>query len=102
MTQKKKPKTATSASAEREGLTVSAAKKINKRPWTPSEDKKLKDMYQTHTCLMIAQRLSRPTGSVCARADKLGLVKQEPKAPNRIGTIIRKPGVLIHIGKYGG
>jgi hypothetical protein len=73
-----------------------------KRAWTPEEDAALRAKYKEGLTLAeIGAQINRPKGSVCTRADQLGLVRpKKEQCDSRIGTIIRpRPGVLIHYAK---
>jgi len=77
--------------------------RITAKAWTQKEDSRLRELYVTLTISEIARIMGRPKGSVCSRADRLGLAKLPKTAvPSRIGTITRpQAGVLVHIGRYG-
>jgi hypothetical protein len=94
MIQKKKPRTATSASAGRAGSAGSAAKK---RPWTAEEDNLIRKLFQTNTYEQIGVLIGRQKGSVFTRMKHLGLSRPEAEQPSRIGEISHPaPGVTIH------
>lgn len=50
---------------------------MNRKPWTPEEEATLRDLYGSHTCTQIAQRMGRSVASINGRAQLLGLKKPE-------------------------
>ena len=77
--------------------------RMTAKAWTAKEDNRLRELYVTLTIAEIARIMGRPKGSVCSRADRLGLAKLPKTAvPSRIGTVLHpRAGVLVHIGRYG-
>jgi hypothetical protein len=79
-----------------------------RRQWTSDEDAYLEEAFATTTFEGMAQHLNRSLGSVTSRCGVLRLSKMEIRKQNSLtvegarGTISHpKPGVTVHIGRYG-
>jgi len=80
----------------------------DRKEWTPADDEHIRDHFDTTTFAELAAHLGRSIGSIQSRCSTLQLKKSEVRKKQQeaierpSGTItFPRPGVTVHIAKYG-